>query len=156
MSFLQVGLVGQPRFAATDLAVHSMFARAGMFAQIEGAEQSPTGLGLAESVAQVMSAISGQNAFKTDALSLTFLLVESAVLMMFVRADTSAPIMEDANLVVHAALGMVECVMWEMPVRVERNASGTDVLPLSFLPVVSADSEIFAQPDISVSMVGAM
>ena len=134
MSFLQVGLVGQPRFAATELAVHSIFARAVMSAPIEGAEQSPTG----------------------PSPLLIFLPAESADTEMFVRADTSAPIMEDANLVVHAALGMVAYARWEMSVRVERVASETDVLHLSFLPVVPANSEMFVRPDISVSMAGAM
>ena len=107
MSFLLVEFVVQVGCARMDHAVHSMFARVGMSAPMEGAEQDLIGFGLAESVAQATFARSGRNASKTDASFLLFLPAESAALKMFVRVGMSAP-MEGVHLADHAVLVTVE------------------------------------------------
>lgn len=126
MSFLQVEFVAQAWFAPiTEIAVHEMCARAGMSVRMEGAEQDLTGLGLVDFVVWGIFARSGQNASKIDALTLLFLLVESAVSKMFVRADMSAQ-MEDVNLVNHATLFLlfppVEYAVLEIFVRADTSA----------------------------------
>ena len=95
MSFLQVGRVGQPRLApATEPAVHSIFARADMSAPIDGAEQSPTGLGLSltfppvESANMEMFATRGTPVSMVGAMQLAFVQVESANMEMFATRGT--------------------------------------------------------------------
>jgi hypothetical protein len=118
MSFLQVGLVGQPRFAATEPAVHSMFARADMSAPIEGAEQSPTGLGL----------------------SLTFPPVESADMEIFVRPDISVSMVGAMQL----AFVQVESANMEMFATRGTPVSMVGAMQLAFVQVESANMEMFA------------
>ena len=135
-----------------------MFARVGTSAPMEGAEQDLIELGLVESVARVKFARLERNVSKIDALSLIFLPVQSVVLMMFVRPDTSAP-MEDANPINRAVLTLaflvVESVDMEMFVRPDISVSMVGAIKIAFALVESANTEIFARLDISVSTVGA-
>ena len=97
---------------------------------MEGAEQDRTGLLLDEFVAKVIFARLEQNAFKIDALFLLFPQVQTVVLKMIVRVDTSAT-MANAILLNRAtsnhAFLLVESAILEMFVRADTPAPMVDV-----------------------------